>query len=457
MKLYTLIILAIMVGCTRNAQYRTNDEVACLSIFKACSSAGYEKYDGFEIGYVEYSERGNDFNPNRTRRILKKLKSSVANNERLAIIIYTPGWKHNSEEHDSNVFDFKQSMQELYDTEILPRDYKLVGLYIGWRGKSLIFPKTISYWDRKEVAEEVGRGGLTELFLNINEIDSMRKDNIMLTVGHSFGGAMVLSSLNDILLSKLIDGQNGRVVKGIGNSIVLLNPAIEANQGLTLKENSMKLGVSQTISPTILYVISSKGDTATHTAFPLGQMLGVSATWKQAILERDYLPKGIQLKESTMDVTTIGNYELFRTGEFYDESEASNTNTALSIPILSLLSATPSFQGYDSYCYGAVSRKDVVTIPCNQNEAIEFLYTPKSLIKDHNDIFNPAVKGLLAAIINKSLYEEASYYGDSKFNFEPCLDRGKFNFGECMSHYRRISEDYKKLINEQFAKRANKF
>ncbi|MDF5954925.1 hypothetical protein P4110_05965 [Pseudomonas aeruginosa] len=58
----------------------------------------------------------------------------------------------------------------------------------------------------------------------------------------------------------------------------MLNPAIEANQGLLLKENSLKVGALGTQPPPLLYVISSHGDSATHFAFPLGQWVGVNLT-----------------------------------------------------------------------------------------------------------------------------------------------------------------------------------
>ena len=46
---------------------------------------------------------------------------------------------------------------------------KIVGVYIGWRGRSIDLSglDNITYWDRKAVAEQVGKGGVTELLLRL--------------------------------------------------------------------------------------------------------------------------------------------------------------------------------------------------------------------------------------------------------------------------------------------------
>ena len=79
----------------------------------------------------------------------------------------------------------------------------------------------------------------------------------------------------------------------------MLNPAIEANQGLLLKENSLKVGALGARPPPLLYVISSHGDSATHFAFPLGQWVGVNLTWSQVDLDRTYNGTRYRLRKKT--------------------------------------------------------------------------------------------------------------------------------------------------------------
>ena len=48
---------------------------------------------------------------------------------------------------------------------------KLVGIYIGWRGKSMhgLGTENLTYWDRKSVAQEVGKGGVTDVFIELEK------------------------------------------------------------------------------------------------------------------------------------------------------------------------------------------------------------------------------------------------------------------------------------------------
>ncbi|MDT1000407.1 hypothetical protein RNI08_32255, partial [Pseudomonas aeruginosa] len=82
------------------------------------------------------------------------------------------------------------------------------------------------------------------------------------------GGAITLGALHDPLLERLLALQDGQRIRAFGDAVIMLNPAIEANQGLLLKENSLKVGALGTQPPPLLYVISSHGDSATHFAFP---------------------------------------------------------------------------------------------------------------------------------------------------------------------------------------------
>ena len=81
---------------------------------------------------------------------------------------------------------------------------------MGWRGLSVDFgPLTnATYWERKATAEQVAKGGVTELLLRLERevIDDERPNrNLYLVTGHSFGGAVVLSALNEIFLERVAE------------------------------------------------------------------------------------------------------------------------------------------------------------------------------------------------------------------------------------------------------------
>ncbi len=63
-----------------------------------------------------------------------------------------------------------------------------------------------------------------------------------MTIGHSFGGAIVVSAVTDILIERTIAKKE--TVKSIGDTIIVLNPAIEANQTLPLIESAINTSYS---------------------------------------------------------------------------------------------------------------------------------------------------------------------------------------------------------------------
>ncbi|OQV65927.1 hypothetical protein AK51_14675 [Serratia nematodiphila DZ0503SBS1] len=124
------------------------------------------------------------------------------------------------------------------------------------------------------MAEEVGRNGVKDFLIKLESIVGKNNNNFMLTVGHSFGADILLSALNDNLLERMRTAENNSTLKPFGDGLILLNPAVEANQALLLKESSMRLGAQGKPMPSLMYVISSRADIPTNVAFPVGQFFG---------------------------------------------------------------------------------------------------------------------------------------------------------------------------------------
>ena len=176
------------------------------------------------------------------------------------LVVYVHGWKHNagwnehSGEDDPDVTHFRTALKELSATEIElsrkserngvsrpPR--KVIGVFMGWRGASITVPviENLTFWDRKSTAHKVGHGEVTEALDRLEEIrldkikqraklDNGDSRSRLIVVGHSFGGAVVFSALEQILESKFVHsaGTLEAPAEGFGNLVVLLNPAFEA-------------------------------------------------------------------------------------------------------------------------------------------------------------------------------------------------------------------------------------
>lgn len=256
-------------------------------------------HDNYEVAFIEYTERGNVFSNGRKRAVFDKLREY--DKDDLAVIVFVHGWKDNANPMDGKVKSFREALNDVAKSNLIGKKRRLVGLYVGWRGLSLhgLGLENLTLWDRKAVAQKVGKGGVTDLFVEFDNIDQINSNNYLFIIEHSFGGAITLSALNEVFLERVKSSHDTEVaLNGFGEGTEIINPAIEANQILQLKEaDQLKL----------LNAVSSKGDVATHRTFLLGQALGVLA-WKHEDLERNYFGTDYTLSEYKLDINTA---ELF--------------------------------------------------------------------------------------------------------------------------------------------------
>jgi hypothetical protein len=425
-----------------------------------CDKTILEKYGSFDLGFVEFTERGNVFSRDRMNSILDHVQKLSQAPQGVAAIVFVHGWKHNASHEDENVESFRRLLAitaEFGDRGLLLQGRKLVGIYIGWRGLSLDIPvlKELSYWERKAVAHEVGKGGVTELLLRLERLMVQEPEpqsalinpnkNLFLVVGHSFGGAIVLTALNEILIERVVSAQKAKSGCGadaksdcpvcvetrpFGHGVVLLNPAIEANEALQLKELSSHMCFAST-QQRLLHVISSDADEATNKAFRIGQGLGVSLTWREAQLERRFGSKSMQLDESDLDTITVGNFIPFQTGQLRATKQQGDRTPKVEWSYDSCVQSTR--------CLSRNADHEEGHIPVAPYEPLAFIHTDSEFIADHNDVFNDNVAAYLAAIMAEARDRRSRNLKPSPkpagSNPPPCMPKGSFDFGSCFSHY----------------------
>ena len=396
-----LTFLLLLTGCTTsNTPFHNAKPLAnnCDESNKIeCYESYYQKFPEYDIAFAEYTERGNAFNTQWISNILKKIEQHEKDSG-VVIVVFVHGWKHNANEEDTNLIDFKKALSAIASSPDSPlNDRRLVGLYVGWRGASIDVPwiDNISYWDRKAAAEEVGKGGVTKLLLALEKIDKKNDNNVLVTIGHSFGGAIVVSAVTDILIHRTIAKKE--TAKSIGDTIIVLNPAIEANQILPLIESAVDTSYSEDQSP-LFISISSDADSANHYAFPLGQSVNLLLSWKQADLNRDFYHDRLDntdltLKEEHLDTTTVGNFAPYLTHHL------SSTVIEGAIPKINLTRCEKNAE--ECVPKGLTTLSGHPTIgPLPDNYPFYFIKTDDSLMKDHNDIFNDTMRVFMITLID---------------------------------------------------------
>lgn len=377
------LILITLTACARNQPWRTeihpivNDKNPCDK--SPCCSASPEgleekeciieyitdenNNDLYRLGFLEFTDRGNLFDNQARDDLLGRIEKDAEENGAL-VIVFAHGWNHNSSFTDENVQQFREALRKISSMEGVKRGRPVYGIYIGWRGK--ILPTwlniALTFWDRKSIAQAIGKGGVSDILLRLELIKRkyQDKDNTLVITGHSFGAASLLSGLNEILLQRILEskykkelysgqqetmddfadgvffvdpateesrhkkeaysGQHN-TIDYFADGVVLVNPAIEAGEIFQLYENAMELNLDEENRRSLITIITSEDDKATRFLFPIGQALDTIFT-KQEQLERDYTPQ--KISEYGLDTTTIGHYKPFHTGNLIDEDTIRN-------------------------------------------------------------------------------------------------------------------------------------
>jgi len=424
-----LIVVLTLSGCVRNEPWRTGEfgesETKATNVVvytpengpdqcepkDACAKALVEVFqdadgrDLFEINYIEFTERGNVFDTARTDFVRSRINKYSSNGNGVITIVFIHGWKNNASTHNENVQAFRNRLALFAQESPLIGQRRVVGVYIGWRGASVTFPviKELTFWDRKAVAQKIGKGGVTDVLLDLEAYDAANPYNVLVVIGHSFGGAILLSAYSELILDRVKTLANNRVSTGktpLADALVLINPAIEANEMLRVKEAIIThQGSWDDATPNLMRVLSSKADKATHRLFPLGQWLGTALTWNQDQLFRAYHqveddPDSAKyLHESTLDRTTVGNFLPFHTQEMLPTDDTS-------VPWeLKDLCQTDSRQ------LKGRSHRAAPTFPCSNTDPVQFVYTPKEFMRGHSDIFNDEVSAYIISSIDSALRE----------------------------------------------------
>ena len=157
-----------LVGCTSVAEIRIHHdangepiEVDAQNPSKDCSASSsttdarahsIEDYKDYWAGFVEFDDEGWLYDPQGQptqmqvvqARLRGELNDGRYDNTDFLVVAFVHGWHHNAHDTDCNVHEFRAMLKvanERYAAEAAknpkmhPR--RLVGVYAGWRGKSI--------------------------------------------------------------------------------------------------------------------------------------------------------------------------------------------------------------------------------------------------------------------------------------------------------------------------------
>lgn len=404
----TLLMGLALSACVANRAVRTQFEASnCVFDMKNCHLSIIERHPAFDLGFIEFTERGNLYSREASHKVLQLIKAQADTENGVAVFVFVHGWKHNAKSDDSNVVQFREFLYRAAENEIVGRR-KVIGLYLGWRGNFTNIPvlRETTYWARKSVAEEIGAGGATEILSKLHQIlsaDYQDKNtastplkSAYVIIGHSFGGAIVLSALHDVLLKDIIEANSSlsptadmcHDVQRFADAIILLNPAIEANKVILLKEAAARCRFGNTQAP-LMHVLSSDGDSATQLFFPIGQFANLTRTLGPKKLVRRINGKEIILDERQLDRTTAGNLKQIRTAYLFYQHQQRKW---------ALNHCKDSLDACGVQDLG--QQKNHITV--DHHDPLVFIKSDKNFIRNHNDVFGCYTQSFITSVIFES-------------------------------------------------------
>jgi hypothetical protein len=427
------LAIASLLGACAYAPYRTSGEPCTIDNPERTQRGGYDwesAGDGrrpcadrwevsvtkpvpFSMNFVEIDEQG--MLAKRAQAEAAIANASAHEGDGSYVVVFVHGWHHNASSADGNV-------QGFYDALALAsrwnKSRKIKGIYIGWRGDSLPVPglRYITFWDRKNTSDEVGRGGLLEFLLRLERgvKNGSNGSNRLLVVGHSFGASVTFNALAHTYLQRFLEGahsqENKPRFRGYGDLVVLVNPAIEAMRYMPF-QSAIEYYGSRTAPPRVdfshenrpaLVILSSQGDAATRIAFPAARFVSTALEAHSRISAHEGVAIDGPYSEWNLDRDTVGNFTGFQTHEPLRLSDnATDPNT----PFTATLNEKCDSLGRDE-TWRLLNQPDdssATAFPDSQvlvrrrsestvmNSPFIIAAVSRQLIRDHTDIGRPNV------------------------------------------------------------------
>lgn len=419
-------VFLIINGCAQNDAYRINFAPCSFNQPGDCSQNALQYYAPsqaaeYRLGFVEFDDQGQLRQREQMEAVLDNY-FTVAAKDDVLLILFIHGWHHSARPGDDNIHEFRKLLEKIARIENTnanlnnhaPR--KILGLYVGWRGESIEIPllNKITFWERKNTAHEIGLEGVTELLLKMEEITNVKmgiasteepktRNNRLIVIGHSFGGTVLYTALQQIMADRFIDSRPNKTysddAKGFGDLVILMNPAFEAIRFATLYDISQQ--DCRNYFPSQLprmAILTSEKDYATRFAFPLGRSFSTifetHTTSKRHHCTANG-PKEIFIEQGEADRNAIGHFKPYHTHELVpattkqlrgDDAKYSHLKNIWSKQINE---GTLHFEDVDLIHLGN-------TKPLNPYLNI---YVDGKLIPDHNKIWGDSISDFIRDLI----------------------------------------------------------
>jgi len=344
---------------------------------------------------IEFDEQGDLWNA----RQYSSAKNYLRTGKRPLLVVFIHGWHNNAHPENGNLQSFNQLLKQLSKRADF-RDMEVTGVYIGWRGLAIErqwdktgigwLARNMTFYSRKADTDLVAGIPLTNTLYSLAR-DAHARDGRVIFIGHSFGGRVLEKAIAQAIVGQRAGESESTVPADL---TLLLNPASEA---ITARRLKLALANWKQSTPAVISVTST-GDTDTSTLWSIGMKLSLFTKSKS------YRSYGDGSHQQEYIVSTAGNSPILLDRKIVslEPQPAAPTEDATKWNFQH--ASLDQFRAADTWW----RIKDIPTssgpFVMNGDQARGYwvMSAPKEIIRDHNDIFNPAAIDLFAALFKIS-------------------------------------------------------
>lgn len=398
----------------------------------------------YKTAFVEFDENGDPVDDDQAAKAIALIRHEKSRlpSGKVITLVYVHGWKNNA---DQAMPGAKRKDVERFSTALTELGYRarqaspqatvpVVGVYIGWRGKSMMGPGAInwlSYWGRRNVANLIGKGtdragdvGKSPLARLLNDVIDAAAPNPsdpsrVLLVGHSFGARVLEQAIENgvtlydpelrsavqvrprVDLVLYVNAANDsrlsmrRVQSLRGSPITVRHPDYDPAKCATAR-----VAVEICAEYPLLVAITSRGDAATRRVQPFANGVRFdkdAAEWPANVTGTflDQIPS-----RRTLRGTAAGSLP-FLQSHAVEEMACPEDGAAVACnnddPACAFAFRG---QGECTACFRARARQaDGTNEPYNQT-AYWIMDIDARVIRDHGDIWNQSTVSMLGALMS---------------------------------------------------------
>jgi pimeloyl-ACP methyl ester carboxylesterase len=375
----------------------------------------------YTLAFVEFDDQGEMWDPSQLTQAVKIIDELNQHEEGCIVITYIHGWQQNASEKSEqkeggNVHDFKEFLGLVSDAvraQKVGADRPVVGIYLGWRGKSGSIPglNALTFYERSGAARRIAGTSSTEVIYRLISATKTRPVSKIMLMGHSFGGQILERAVTQAMVGELLDSRATLDERLAADLVVLINPAsksIQAKQFVEMLDRS-RIGLYRTDRAgrrhrvPLMVSITSSADLATRWAFPTGTWISAAGKKFHRYSDEACLQFG---RQRSFYVRTPGHNKALISHEVTAKPLAAGDKPADLGTLRAGLVETEFDPVAGRYVFSFKGAKDRFTLRPLTGAANDSPYwimgVPKQLIPGHSGFFTEDTLRLIGAIVRIS-------------------------------------------------------